>query len=227
MDILSLLVRSSVGRKWLNGLTGALLLAFIVEHLFGNILLLVGADAYNRYVARLLGMGELVYIAEILLALVFVLHAIFGVSVWLDKRRARPTRYALYRSAGEPSRQTLSSRSMIVTGVLVLAFLVWHLVTFRFGPHYTITLDGRETRDLYRLVVETFANPAYVISYEIIMILLGMHLRHGFWSAFQTLGVSNPKYARPIQGFAIVFAVVIAVGFLAIPPVLYFTGGVR
>ncbi len=227
MDILSLLLRSSVGRKWLNGLTGVLLLAFIVEHVTGNILLLFGPEAYNRYVARILGLGEIVYVAEVVLGLLFLFHAVAGVSVWLDKRRARPTGYALRRSAGPPSRQTLSSRSMIVTGVLMLAFIVWHLVTFRFGPHYTVTLDGRETRDLYALVVETFARPAYVISYEVVMILLGLHLRHGFWSAFQTLGVSNPRYTRPIHAIGIVFAVVVALGFLAIPPVLYFTGGVR
>ena len=109
----------------------------------------------------------------------------------------------------------------------MFAFLIWHLLTFRFGPHYTTTLDGKEVRDLYTLVVETFANPAYLVSYEIIMVLLGLHLRHGFWSAFQTMGVQNPKYARPIYAIGILFAVVIAIGVLAIPPYLYITGGAK
>jgi len=227
MDRLSLLFRSSVGRKWLNGLTGLLLLFFIVEHLLGNLYLLRGADAFNSYVALLAGAGDLLYVAEVLLALVFLVHACMGVSVFIDKKRARVQGYAMLRSAGSPSRQTISSRSMIVTGSLLLAFLVWHLLTFRFGPHYTTVLDGKEVRDLYSLVVETFAKPAYMISYEIIMILLGFHLRHGFWSVFQTLGVNNPKYTKPIYTLGIMFAIVIAIGFLTIPPYIYFTGGAQ
>ncbi len=227
MDRLSLLFRSSVGRKWLNGLTGVLLLGFIVEHLLGNLYLLQGPDAFNGYVALLSGFGELLYVAEAALALLFLAHAVMGVSVFIDKKKARPEGYALLRGVGGPSRQTLSSRSMIVTGTLLFAFLVWHLLTFRFGPHYTVVLDGNEVRDLYTLVIETFAKPAYTVSYEIIMILLGLHLRHGFWSAFHTLGVNNPKYARPIYAIGILFAIVIAVGFLAIPPYIYFTGGAQ
>ena len=225
MDKLSHLVRTTVGRKLINGLTGLFLLAFIAAHLGGNFNLLIGKDAFNGYAVKLWSLGWLVYVIEAGLALVFILHALMGSTVYLDKLRARPDGYKKLKSAGSPSRQTTASKTMIFTGALLLIFLVWHLVQFRFGPHYTTMYHGQEARDLYRLVVEVYSDPFNVIAYEIIMILLGFHLRHGFWSAFHTLGVNNPKYARPIYAIGIVFAVVVAVGFLAIPPYIYFRGG--
>ena len=227
MDKLSLLVRSTVGRKWLNGLTGVLLLAFITAHLGGNLNIIIGSEAFNGYAAKLWSLGELVYVIEFGLAALFLLHAVMGVSVYLEKRRARPDGYKQLRSAGGASRQTMFSKTMIFTGVLMFAFLVWHLIQFRFGPHYSTELHGKEARDLYRLVVEVFASPFNVIAYEVMMVLLGFHLRHGFWSAFQTLGVTHPKYTKPIYAIGILFAVVVALGFLSIPPYIYFSGGAR
>ncbi len=225
MDKLSLLVRTSVGRKLINGLTGLFLLLFIAAHLGGNFNILLGADAFNGYAVKLWSLGPLVYVIETGLALVFLVHALMGLMVYLEKRRARPQGYKTFKSAGAPSRQTVSSKTMIFTGVLLLAFLVWHLVQFRFGPHYTTMYHGQEARDLYRLVVEVYSSLVNVIAYEVIMILLGFHLRHGFWSAFHTLGVNNPKYAGPIYAIGIGFAIVVALGFLYIPPYVYFTGG--
>jgi succinate dehydrogenase / fumarate reductase cytochrome b subunit len=225
MDKLSLLFRSSVGRKWLNGLTGAFLLAFITAHLLGNFNILIGADAFNGYAVKLWSLGTpVVYAIEVALAVLFLLHGFMGVTVWLEKRKARPDGYKTLRSAGGASRNTVYSRTMIYTGVITLVFLVWHLIQFRFGPHYAIDYHGKEARDLYRLVVEVFKNPVNVILYEAVMILLGFHLRHGFWSAFHTLGVTHPKYARPIYAIGILFAIAVAVGFLAIPLYVYFVG---
>lgn len=225
MDKLSLLFRSTVGRKWLNGLTGAFLLAFITAHLLGNLNIIIGANAFNGYAVKLWSLGNpVVYAIEVVLGVLFLLHGLMGITVWLDKRRARPDGYQSLHSAGGASRNTVFSRTMIYTGVIMLVFLVWHLAQFRFGPHYPIEYHGKEARDLYRLVVEVFKNPVNVILYEVVMILLGFHLRHGFWSAFQTLGVTNHKYTRPIFAVGIAFAIVIAVGFLSIPPYIYFFG---
>jgi succinate dehydrogenase / fumarate reductase cytochrome b subunit len=118
---------------------------------------------------------------------------------------------------------------MIYTGVVVLAFLVYHVLTFKYGPGvdegYVMTIDGVAVRDLYRLVVETFAQLPYTIIYVAVMALLGFHLRHGFWSAFQSLGMNHPRYTPIIYGIALLFAVVMAVGFLIIPVAVYLRGG--
>jgi len=227
MDKLSLLVRSSVGRKLLNGLTGFFLILFIVAHLGGNLNILLGPDAFNGYAVKLWSLGPLVYIIEIGLALVFLVHAFMGTTVFIDKLRGRPDGYKVFRSAGTPSRQNTASRTMIYTGVLLFVFLVWHLAQFRFGPHYTTMYHGQEARDLYRLVVEVYSSATNVVIYEVLMILLGFHLWHGFWSAFQTLGVKNPKYTVPIHTIGYFFAVIVAFGFLTIPPYIYFTGGAQ
>jgi succinate dehydrogenase / fumarate reductase cytochrome b subunit len=225
METFTSAVWSSVGRKILNGLTGLLLSAFILVHLVENLLLFAGPEPYNMYVHRLLSLGALIYVAEIILASIFVVHMASAVTVWLGKRRARPQRYAVRKSAGDPSRQTIFSPTMIYTGALLLVFLVLHLKTFKWGPHYEATYDGLVVRDLHRLVVEVFSSGGYFLWYELVMILLGFHLRHGFWSAFQSLGLEHPKYSPIIFTVGILFAIVIAIGFLAIPAWIFVTGG--
>jgi succinate dehydrogenase / fumarate reductase cytochrome b subunit len=216
---------SSTGRKILNGLTGLLLSAFILIHLIENYLVFAGPETFNMYVHYLTSLGPLLYVIEILLALVFAIHIVSAITVWLGKRRARPERYAVQKSTGNPSRQTIFSRSMIYTGILLLVFLVLHLKTFKWGPHYEATYGDLVVRDMHRLVVEVFTNSGYVLWYEIMLILLGFHLRHGFWSGFQSLGLEHPKFSPIIFSIGIVFAILIAVGFLAIPAWIYVTGG--
>jgi len=214
---------SSVGKKLLNGLTGVLLLLFIVAHLAGNLTIFIGKDALNAYAALTHSLGALLIVIELGLAAVFLLHAVSAITVWRDNRRARGTRYAMKRSKGGASKQTIASRTMIVTGLVLLVFLIVHLWQFRFGPAYMTTLPGHEGEvwDLHRIVVETFKQPVWVGVYVAVMVLLGFHLRHGFWSALQSLGALNPKL-RPLAFSAgLIFAVVIAVGFLALPIFVY------
>jgi succinate dehydrogenase / fumarate reductase cytochrome b subunit len=113
---------------------------------------------------------------------------------------------------------------MIYTGAVLFIFLIIHLKTFKFGPNYTTDVDGVEMRDLHGLVWEVFQSPGYVTWYVAAMVLLGSHLWHGFWSAFQSLGVSHPRYTPIIYGIGIMVAAVLAVGFLGIPIWIYFTG---
>ncbi len=218
------LVWSSVGRKILNGLTGLLLSMFILVHLVENFLLFSGPKTYNMYVYYLTSLGEALYMIEFLLILVFIIHIVSAVTVWISSLRARPEKYAVLKSAGGQSRKTIFSRTMIYTGSLLFIFLILHLKTFKFGQHYPVTYNGLEVRDLYRLITEVFTGAKYVIWYEVVMILLGFHLRHGFWSAFQSLGASHPKYSPIIFTIGYLFAVLIAVGFLAIPLWIYFGG---
>ncbi len=221
---------SQVGRKILTGITGVLLVLFIIAHLAANLQLLVAdPHPFNNYSATLHSFGVLLDIVEILLALVILLHAWIGVVIYLRKRKARSHGYAVSASKGGPSKQTLSSRTMIWTGLVLLVFIVIHVVQFRFGPGikegFVYSLDGRNVPDLYRLVVDTFQNIWWVIFYVAVMVLIGFHLRHGIWSALQSLGAMKPKYTPVIYGLALVLGILIAVGFLILPIWIYVQGG--
>ena len=124
-------------------------------------------------------------------------------------------------NAGGASRKTLASRSMILSGIVLLVFVPVHVWMFKFGPGiaqgYSTSVGGERLRDLYRLVAEWFQDPLVVGAYVAVMLLLGTHLRHGFWSAFQSLGATNPKYMPLINAVGVLFAVLMAVGFLLLP----------
>ena len=219
--------RSSIGRKLLTGVTGLALVGFLLEHLYSNLLYFSSdPDAYNENAHFLISL-DLVYVLELGLLTFFVVHIIVGVSIYLKKRKARPVGYATYRSAGKPSRQSLSSRTMIVTGLVLLAFLVIHIISFKYGPGieegFVVTIDGEPVRDLKRLLEEKFQHPAYAFGYPCVMILLGFHLRHGIWSAFQSLGAMNPRLTPVVYTLGGVLAVLIAVGFLVLPLWIFFS----
>lgn len=222
---------SPVGRKILTGITGLALVLFIIVHLMGNLTLFRSPDAFNAYSNFLHEMGWLLYVAEAGLLLFFLVHVYTGISIWWRKRKARPEPYVKYDSRGGTSKQTFSSRTMIVSGLILLAFTIVHLNTFKFGAgfsgeaDYVTVVDGQEMRNLSKLVFETFQNEFYVIGYVGVMLLLGFHLRHGIWSAFQSLGAINKKLSLMIYTIGGVFAFIIALGFLVLPIWIYFTGG--
>ena len=215
-------LRSSVGKKMIMGLTGLLLVLFLIEHLTGNFLLLLPDKApYNKYAHFLTSFGWLLIAAELILLAVFLAHVLSAISVTLRNRQARPQRYVKTAGAGPPSRKNLASLTMIYSGVILFVFLAIHLKTFKFGPYYPFHVDGQEMRDLYRLVAEVFSRPGYVVWYAAAMILLGFHLRHGFWSAFQSLGLYHPRWTPVIYGIGIFVAFVLALGFIGIPIWIY------
>lgn len=214
-------VTSSVGKKIMTGVTGLALCLFVLSHLIGNLLLLVSADAFNRYTYKLEQMGVLLYLIEAGLLIAFLVHAATGIQIYINKRRARPEDYVKKGNAGGVSKKSWSSLSMPFTGIILLAFLVLHLKTFKYGPRYETLVDGILMRDLYRLVIEVFQSPVYVTAYVAVMALLGVHLRHGFWSAFQSLGANHPRYNPIIFGTGIIFTLVIAFGFIVLPVWIY------
>lgn len=225
------IVWSSVAKKFINAITGLGLCIFIVIHLLGNLALLTGkAEAFNTYSHFLLGLGTLIYAVEIGLVLFFLFHMFTAVTVWWDQQMARPQSYKMTAAAGKPSKKTISSRTMIYTGAILLIFTILHLITFKYGPGikegYVVTIDGVVMRDLYRLTIEVFHKPGYVIWYVAAMGLLGFHLRHGFWSAFQSLGMNHPRWTPVIYAIALLFALIMAFGFIILPVVIYFRGGV-
>lgn len=218
-------LKSQVGRKILTGITGIGLIIFIIGHLAGNLSLFGDASAFNEYTYALESMGVLLYIVEAGLAFFFLLHAYIGISIWWNRRKARPEGYNKYQTKGGPSHQSWASKSMIFTGLVLLVFLVIHIDTFKFGETATIMNDGTQMRDLKALVIDTFQNPIYAFGYTFVMILLGFHLKHGFWSAFTSLTMKHKKYSTVIYTIGIIFAILMAVGFLFIPLYIYFGGG--
>lgn len=218
-------LKSQVGRKILTGITGLLLLFFIIFHLAGNLAIFGEIDAMNRYSMFLHDFGPLLWIARLGLLIAVILHAYIGISIWWNKRKARPQDYEVYSSKGGPSKQSLSSRSMALTGIVLLVFLFFHINTFALGDMGTVTIDGQQTHDIKSLVIETFQNPLYAFGYSIVMILLGAHLGHGIWSAFISLTMKNTKSSAVVYVAGVLLAILLAVGFLAIPLYIYFGGG--
>lgn len=224
------LFNTSVGRKITTGLTGLGLVAFVVIHLAGNLTLFVGSESFNAYAHKLESLGPLLYVAEIGLIAVFVFHIIFTIAVTTQNKSARANGYAVKGNAGKPSRKSLSSQTMIYTGLVLGAFIVWHVWMFKFGPGlaqgYVEVHHGEAYRDLYRLVAESFQNVWITAAYVFVMVLLGTHIRHGFWSAFQSLGAYHPRYTPLIYTAGIALAVLLAVGFLALPLYFFFANPV-
>jgi len=219
-------VWSSVGKKYLNGLTGLMLVGFIIVHLIGNLTLFIGAGAFNGYAHFLETAlhGWLIYAFEIVMLVIFGFHIVTGVMVaWIDKQRARPVKYDVQRNAGGASRKTLSSRTMIITGIILAAFVVLHIKMIKFGDHALLPMpDGHHMKDLYGVVLAAFKEPIWAFGFPAAMILLGFHLRHGFWSMFQSLGWTNDRVLPALNGLGLLFALVMAAGYIVLPLYLYF-----
>lgn len=225
MPSLTEALTSQVGRKFLSAITGILLLLFVINHLMGNLLIFAGPEALNRYSLWLHDFGWLLWVARIGLLIALIFHAWIGISIWWRRRKARPVGYSIYSSKGGPSKQGLSSRSMALTGVVLLGFLVIHLKTFAMGHPGTVMIDGREANDFFSLVIATFQDPIYAFGYAIVILMLGAHLGHGVWSAFTSLTVKSKKLSGVIYTIGVLLSILLAIGFIFIPLYIYFTGG--
>ena len=211
------IILSPIGKKLITGITGLGLALFVLAHMIGNLLMFAGHDAYNAYGRLIERLGPMFWLVEIVLLGIVLTHAAYGIQIFWGRGQARPTPYTEYASRGAPSLQSLSARTMIVTGSGLAIFLVSHLLTFKFGPYLTTALQGEEVRDLARMVVNTFRQPSYTVGYTLVLALLGFHLRHGIWSALQSL-VAMSQGAKPVlYGFSLVFAISITTGFVILP----------
>ncbi len=214
---LVMLLESSIGKKIMVALAGLFLSFFLLVHLAGNLFMFSGAGAFNHY-ASALAHNELLPVAEIGLVVLFLVHIALATRAWFINRAARPVGYQVYAGKGG---RTAGSRSMAVTGALVLVFLLVHLKTFRFAPAAV-----REA-DLFALVVRRFRSPWYSAFYVLALGGLGLHLSHGVQSAFQTLGLNHPRYTPLIKKLGLAFAVLIALGFMSMPIYFGFLGGAK
>jgi succinate dehydrogenase / fumarate reductase cytochrome b subunit len=220
------LVWSSVGQKYLMAITGLAWIGFAVGHLLGNLALFAGGEAFNKYAHFLQGLGALLYVAEAGLVILLLTHVVSALRVTWTNWGARGRAYLVKDDAGGPSRKTLSSRTMIYTGIVIFLFLVVHVWMFKYGAYYSTQVQGVEMRDLYRLVVERFGNPWISGGYVAVMLFLGFHLRHAFWSAFQSLGLNHPRWSSAIYALGVILAIGLALGFVVLPIWVYLKGGV-
>ena len=207
-------LNSSVMKKQVMGITGLMLCGFLLSHLAGNCLIYVGSDAFNKY-AHALITNPLIYVAEVILASIFLTHIGLALKLTIENKAARPQNYYIKQKTGRGA--TFASSTMPYTGIIILVFLVFHLINFKFGPVYTATVGGIEMRDLYKTVVEYFLSPVNVAWYIFCMIALGIHVSHGFWSAFQSIGFNHPKYNCLIKFASKAFGVLVTIGYSALP----------
>lgn len=208
---------STVGRKYLMAITGLAWSGFVLSHMLGNLLIFVGPEAYNMYGHAIVS-NPLVYVAEIGLLLTLLAHVPVGIGLFLRNRRTKPNKYAVAPKGAKSS--SVSSRTMAYTGSVVLAFIILHVATFKYGTFYSVNYNGVEVRDLYRLMEEVFAQPGYIVWYMVSLVFLGSHLYHGLTSSFQSLGINHPRYNPMLRMIGTLYAVVVAAGFISQP--LYF-----
>jgi succinate dehydrogenase / fumarate reductase cytochrome b subunit len=209
-----------VGTKLLIGLTGAALFVYMVLHLAGNALIFAGPELFNEYSHALIS-NPLILPIEIGLLAIFLVHIYKAVTMWRANRAARPVAYTKKELAGHTSRKSVASSTMIGSGLFILVFVIIHVKQFKFGTWYQVT--DSTVRDLYRTEVEVFQNPLWVAVYVAATLLVGLHLRHGFASAFQSLGLDHPVYTRRLTAIGIAFAVLIGVGLALIPIWVHFS----
>jgi succinate dehydrogenase / fumarate reductase, cytochrome b subunit len=203
--------RSSIGRKVVMAVTGVILFGFVLGHLAGNLTVYVGPEALNGYAVFLRQFlhGAGLWIARAVLLLSVILHIWSATSLTLTSRAARRVGYR----ERQWTESTYASRTMRWSGVIILLFVIYHLLHFTFGTVHPSFVEG----DVYHNFITGFQSVPVSIAYIVAMIFLGLHLRHGVWSMFQTLGVSHPRYIRWAHVGAWIFAVIVVVGNCSFP----------
>ncbi|MBX7230669.1 MAG: succinate dehydrogenase cytochrome b subunit [Bdellovibrionales bacterium] len=211
--------KSTIGRKQLVALTGLILSLFVLTHMAGNLLILVSPQKYNEYAHSLVS-NPFLELIEWVLLFALVSHFIIAMKLQINNFKAKPQAYA--RSGQGKKGTDPVSQTMAIQGLLILVFIVLHLITFKYGTSYEVNYGTGPMRDLHRLVVEVFHNPIYVGWYLVALVVLGLHLKHGVKSLFQTLGFNHPKYQCALQVFALLYAIVVSCGFIIQPIYVYF-----
>jgi len=203
---------SSVGRKVAMSLSGLFLITFLLVHLGVNLTLFVGKDTFNG-ASHFMATNPVIQVMQYVLAAGFIFHIAMGIWLELKNRASRPIKYAKNNAAANSG---WASRNMIYTGILVLMFIILHLKDF------FVKIKFGQVHDDYELVTQLFKNPIYVIIYVIAFLLLGIHLSHGFQSAFTSIGARAPKYLKCVKNLGMTFSYFIALGFSVIAVYFYF-----
>ena len=203
--------RSSIGRKVTMAVTGAILFGFVLAHMIGNLQVYLGPEALNHYAVFLRQVlhGAGLWIARAVLLVAVILHIWSATSLTLTSRKARPIGYREQKWR----ESTYASRTMRWGGVIILLFVIYHLLHFTTGTLHPSFIEG----DVYHNFIAGFRSVPVSLFYIFAMLALGLHLRHGLWSMFQTLGVSHPRYIRAARIGAWAFAILIVIGNISFP----------
>jgi succinate dehydrogenase / fumarate reductase, cytochrome b subunit len=210
---------SNIGKKVVMSLTGLFLITFLIVHVSGNLLLFKddGGEAFNLY-ADFMTTSPLIKAASYILYAGIILHIIYSLVLSIKNRSARPVGYKLSQAKDNSS---WKSRNMGVLGTIVLIFLIIHLRSFWYEMHFgnmpTEVYAGETVKDLYTVVKASFSQWWYSSLYILAMVGLGFHLAHGFWSAFQTLGLNHRKYTPLIKKVGLAFAIIVPLLFGSMP----------
>ncbi len=205
--------RSTIGKKILMAVTGLLLVGFVVSHMLANLLVFQGPGKLDEYAAFLRGTGGALWVARGGLLAAAVLHVVLALQLTRLNQVSRPARYA----RRVPQVSTLGSRSMRWGGVLLLAFIVYHLLHFTFGPTHP-SYPAFDHATVHANVLTAFTGRWGVVAFYVVaMGALGLHLSHGVWSMLQTVGVNHPNLNQGRRRLAQALAAVVALGFAAVP----------
>lgn len=212
------LFTSTVGRKILMAVTGLLLVGFITVHLLGNLSVFWGADAINAYAKHLHDLGLLVWLFRLVMLCLFAIHITFGVQLYLENKAANPENYAVQKTLVT----TFSAKTMVFTGLIILAFLIYHLLHFTvqvtnpaISAQNLPLVDGH--LDVFSMVVLSFQKVFIAVVYIIAMIALFLHLSHGVSSWVQTLGWSTGPSQDKVTAIGKIVAIVYGLAYIAIP----------
>jgi succinate dehydrogenase / fumarate reductase cytochrome b subunit len=202
---------STLGKKVVMAVTGAVLFAFTFIHMAGNLQFYLGPAVLNAYGAKLREVPALLWAARIALLGAVIAHIVAALQLWMLNRDARPERYQKLT----PTTSTLASRTMMFSGPMLATFVIYHLYHFTLGPH--LLHDEAGIPLAYQNVVAGFSDPIAVALYLIAMSFLGLHLYHGVWSMFQSMGWNHPRYTPKLRQLALAATVIIVAGNISIP----------
>lgn len=217
MSLLHSYYQSSIGKKQIVALTGLILIIFVIGHLAGNLFIYLGPQAFNGYAKKLASLRPGLYLIEFALLGVFLLHMYTTALLVLENIRARGE--VRYRVKHDQGQRSWSARLMTYSGIIVLAFVIWHLLDFTFVDHHgprSILADGK-SYGLYGVVYNSFRDPLHSALYIIAMIAVGLHLNHGVESFVQTFGFNHPAYTPLLKKFSQLFSLVITAAYSSIP----------
>ena len=224
MNFITSFFRSSIGKKWIVALTGLVLIGYVIGHLVGNLQVFAGPDKINKYAEFLHGMGGALWVVRLFLLACFAAHIVTTILLVVQNRAARDVPYAKQARV----RSTLASRSMALSGLVVLAFVIYHLLHLtvratdsRFRP---VAEGGLLTSeyDVYSMIILSFQHPLVAGFYLLAVFLLCLHLSHGFSSLLQTLGINSKKTMPLISHGGRILAWVIFAGYASIPLAVWF-----
>lgn len=214
---------TTVGKKYVMAVSGIVLFGFVIGHMIGNLQVYLGPKPFNEYAHFLHSTPTLLWGTRVALLLAVAAHIVSAVQLIKLNQTARPVRYQHKKNVAT----SYAARTMRISGPLLLLYIIYHLAHFTFG--YTagigyehLPMDAHGMPDVYHNVIQSFQVPWVVAVYVVAQIMLGLHLYHGAWSLFQSLGLNHRRYNETIRSAASAIALAMVAGFLAVPIGVFF-----